>query len=331
MKIQEMQSISIVIPNHNMAGTIGMCLEAAFASEYDDFEVIVVDDHSSDNSLDIIRKFPCRLISLNEKAGASKARNIGAENSTGDIIFFTDADCLLQKDALSAASRTISKQKSGVIVGGTYTVKPFDKGFFSLFQSVFINYSETKHVANPDYIATHAMAIDSQTFKKSGGFPEDFLPMLEDVEFSHRMRRSGHILVMADHVKVQHIFNFSFIRSIRNAFRKTRYWTLYSLKNKDLASDSGCASFEIKFCVASLFLCLLSLSLWAIFENPFFLYPLPVIFGLNIFSSRKLIKAFFKANGAIFGISAFLYWTILYPIPVGLGGMAGLIGHLLKK
>lgn len=325
-----MQSISIVIPNHNMAGTIGMCLEAAFASEYDDFEVIVVDDHSSDNSLDIIRKFPCRLISLNEKAGASKARNTGAENSTGDIIFFTDADCLLQKDTLSAASRIISKE-GDVILGGTYTVKPFDKDFFSLFQSVSINYSETKNTANPDYIATHAMAVHSRTFKESGGFPEDFLPMLEDVEFSHRMKRSGRNLVMNPDIKVQHVFNFSFFRSLKNAFKKSRYWIIYSLANKDLTADSGCASSELKFNVLSFLVILLLLTSWAIIQNPLLLYMTSGAFTFNVISSRKLLISFFKAKGPVFAVLAFIYWTLFYPVPVGLGGISGLISHLLKK
>ncbi|MBI4825470.1 MAG: glycosyltransferase [Nitrospirae bacterium] len=325
-----MPSISIVIPNYNMAGTIGICLEAAFASQCDDFEVIVVDDNSSDNSVDIIKKFPCRIICLNENAGASKARNIGAQNSLGDIIFFTDADCLLQKMTLSAASRALSKE-GDVVLGGTYTVEPFDKDFFSRFQSVFINYSETKNTVAPDYIATHAMAMHSQTFRESGGFPEDFLPMLEDVEFSHRMKRSGKRLVMDPDIKVQHVFNFSFYRSVKNAFKKSRYWIMYSLANKDLAADSGCASSELKFNVLSFFAVLLLLASWAAFQTQLSLSLIPFILILNIISSRRLILAFYKAGGAKFAILSLLYWMTIYPVPVSAGGMYGIISSLLKK
>ncbi|MDO8283025.1 MAG: glycosyltransferase [Thermodesulfovibrionia bacterium] len=325
-----MPSISIVIPNYNMAGTIGICLEAALASEYDDFEVIVVDDNSSDNSVDIIKEFPCRLICLYENAGASKARNIGAQNSTGDIIFFTDADCLLQKDTLSAARRIISKE-GDIVLGGTYTVEPFDKDFFSRFQSVSINYSETKNTADPDYIATHAMAIHSRTFKESNGFPEDFLPMLEDVEFSHRMKGAGKRLVMNPDIKVQHVFNFSFSRSLKNAFKKSRYWIIYSLSNKDLTADSGCASSELKFNVLSFFVTLLLLASWAVFQQPLSLYLIPLTLTLNIALSRKLIMAFYRENGTVFAILSLLYWIVVYPVPVCAGGISGLISALLKK
>jgi len=47
-----------------------------------------------------------------------------------------------------------------------------------MFQSVFINYFELKRPEAPDYIATHAMAINAGTFRKSGGFPAEFLPCL---------------------------------------------------------------------------------------------------------------------------------------------------------
>jgi glycosyltransferase involved in cell wall biosynthesis len=67
--------ISVVIPNYNNGNTIGKCLEGVLSSKYDRYEVIVVDDASSDNSVEIINRFPCRLIRLEKHAGAAKARN----------------------------------------------------------------------------------------------------------------------------------------------------------------------------------------------------------------------------------------------------------------
>ncbi len=323
--------ISIVISNYNRAATIGKCLEAALSSRYKNFEVVVVDDNSVDNSIAIIKKFPCKLICLEKHAGASKARNIGAFSSNGDIIFFTDADCLLKEDTLSVVNRTLSKTGPDVIIGGTYTKIPYDKSFFSLFQSVFINYSETKNVENPDYIATHAMIIHAQTFRKSGGFPEDFLPILEDVKFSHRLQRTGYRLVMNPEIEVQHIFNFSLFASLRNAIRKSMYWTMYSLKNKDLLVDSGTASKELKINVASYFLSLLFLTLWIISQKPSFLFPLPLFLIFNSFVSRGLLKVFYKTKGALFAGLAYIYYTMLYPLPVGMGVIAGMMKYLLER
>ena len=234
--------ISVIIPNHNGEKTIGRCLDAAFASQYSNFEVIVVDDCSADSSANIIKEFPCRLIRLTEHGGASKARNTGAQNSSGEALFFIDNDCLLQPDTLAKAAAAYEEEGPGVIIGGTYTPLPYDQKFFSIFQSIYIHYSETKNTQNPDYVATHAMLIAKNMFHKSGGFNEQFMPILEDVEFSHRLKKMGATLRMVPEIQVQHIFNFTLVRSMRNGIRKSKYWSIYSMKNRDLLSDSGTAS-----------------------------------------------------------------------------------------
>jgi glycosyltransferase involved in cell wall biosynthesis len=235
--------ISVIIPNHNGEKTIGLCLKAAYNSDFDNFEIVVVDDCSADGSIAIIAQYPCRLIRLSEHGGASKARNTGAQNSRGDILFFIDADCLLQPDTLAKAASASMKSGPEVVIGGTYTWMPYDQNFFSIFQSIYIHYSETKNVQDPDYIATHAMLIRADIFKRSDGFNEEFMPILEDVEYSHRLKKMGYRMCMDPAIQVQHIFNFTLKKSFRNGIRKTKYWSIYSIKNKDLLSDSGKISF----------------------------------------------------------------------------------------
>lgn len=318
----------MIIPNYNGAVTVGKCLEAAFSSSHDSFEVIVVDDCSNDDSVEIIRRFPCRLIRLPEHAGAAAARNIGAQQSEGEILFFTDSDCLLQPDTLLMADSAITGREDRVF-GGTYTKVPYDKDFFSAFQSAFINYSETKR-SEADYIASHAMVMSRGLFIKSRGFPVDFLPIIEDVEFSHRLRRSGTTLEMVPGIVVQHIFRFSFLRSIVNAFRKSKYWTVYSLGNKDLLSDSGTASTGLKTnvlsCLASLGLVMLSLFL----KEDVLLLPIIPIFLLNVFVNRRLLAAFHSAGKSFFFMKALLYYILVYPFAVTVGSSAGVLEYLTR-
>lgn len=243
--------ISIVIPNYNGSATIGKCLEAAFASRYGNFEVVVADDCSTDDSVEIIRRYPCKLVRLEKHSGASAARNVGARNSRGELLFFTDADCLLKSDTLSLANRAISDYPEAII-GGTYEQLSYDGNFWSDFQSLFVHYSETRK-KEPDYIATHAMAVKADVFKNTGGFREEFLPILEDVEWSHRVRRAGRRLLMEPEIRVWHVFNFTLMRSLKNACRKSLYWTAYSIANRDLFADSGTASSELKVNVAVFF------------------------------------------------------------------------------
>jgi glycosyltransferase involved in cell wall biosynthesis len=328
---QNMSSlISVIIPVRNGSATIGKCLEAVYSSEYENFEVIVVDDNSEDDSVGIIKRHPCKLVRLEKHSGAAEARDRGAFESKGDIVFFTDADCLIKRNALSIVNKVLSEKGIDTVVGGTYTQESYDKGFFSLFQSVFINYSETKRLESPDYIATHAMALRAETFRKSGGFAQNFLPILEDVEFSHRLKKAGHRLVIDPDILVRHIFNYDLVRSLSNAARKSFYWTMYSLKNKDLFADSGTASTELKVNVVSCFISLLFLILWLFFQKLPYLYAMPVIWTINIFINRKLFNAFYRTRGMSFAFLASMYYTLLYPLAVGAGAISGVVKYLLR-
>lgn len=319
--------ISIIIPNYNSAKTIGLCLDAALASTYSNFEIVVVDDCSTDDSATIISRYSCNLVRLPEHGGAARARNIGAANSTGEILFFIDADCLLLPDTVAKAAAAHQEEGDGVIIGGTYTRQPYDQNFFSIFQSVYIHYSETKYCCAPDYIATHAMVISADLFKKSRGFDEIFLPILEDVEFSHRLKRLGCKLRMRPDILVQHIFNFSFMKSMRNGIKKSKYWSIYSIKNRDLLGDSGTASQEFKFnvlvCFSSLLLALISILL----QSWTFVLPLPLLFGVNLYLNRNLIMAFHDTGGSFFAIAALLYYTLVYPFAVGFGVCSAVFSH----
>lgn len=321
--------ISVIIPNYNGSATIDQCLNALFSSDYGEFEVVVVDDCSGDRSVEIIQRYPCRLIRLEKHSGAARARNRGAAESSGDILFFIDADCIVRADTLSVAYEAFQKYDAALI-GGTYTRTAFDDTFFSSFQSMFINYFETKN-SEPDYIASHAMLISKKLFMHSGGFPHEFLPIIEDVEFSHRLRRTGVRLVMYPGLLVGHIFNFTFAKSLLNAFKKSRYWTVYSMQNKDLLSDSGTASAELKINVVSNAL-IQSMMALSFFFQAFFCQALAaVVFVVNISFNRTFLKTFFKTKGPWFGVLAASYYLLIYPSAVIAGSVTGMMQYYLNS
>lgn len=323
--------ISIIVPVHNGSHTIGRCLESVIAAADRGVEIIVVDDGSDDATADIIGTFPVRLVRLDRHSGASAARNAGAAQSAGAILFFMDADCLLQQDTIARVRAAVAERGAGAVIGGTYTARPYDPGFFSLFQSIFVNYFETRRADAPDYIAAHAMVIDADAFRKAGGFPGDFLPIIEDVEFSHRLRRLGFRLVMDPGIQVQHIFNFTLLRSLKNAVRKSRFWTRYSLGNRDLLADSGTASRELKMTALAALLCLAAVVLWLATGETSLLWSLPVLAGTNAVINRGLIRAFGRTGGMLFALSAYGYYATLYAFAVATGAVIGMVEYLLES
>ncbi len=320
------RTVSIVVPNRNGAATIGACLEAAFASRGGGFEVVVVDDASDDGSVDVVRRFPARLVRLEAHAGVSRARNAGARAASGELLLFIDADCLLAPDALAAA-RTAHGGRAELVLGGTYTPRPADEDFFSRFQSAFIHHAETRAAA-PDYVAAHAMLVDAETFRRSGGFVEGaFLGVqasVEDVELSHRLRRAGCALAMCPGLLVTHVFRFSLRRSLANAVRKARTWTAYSLLARDLLADSGTASRALKANVVLAALAALLLAAGA--ATGAVAWPLAAagaLLALDLHLNRGLVAAWRRAGGLRFAVLATLYYATLYAAAVGIGAAAG--------
>jgi len=322
--------ISVIIPNYNGEKTLDLCLSAATSINDEAVEIIVVDDGSDDRSIDIIKRYSCTLIESSQHVGASHARNLGAQQAKGHFLFFTDADCLIQQNTLSQVRSMLSLADLHTIIGGTYTPRPYDPFFFSRFQSVFINYCESSNPQQADYIATHAMLINTELFLSSGGFAEDLWPILEDVEFSHRCRRAGMTLVMQPAIQVQHIFNFRLLDSCRNAIRKTRYWIQYSLKNQDLFVDSGTASIELKLNVSSFFICLLLAPGFAS-GNTTTLTAVMFLCFINVYINRKLLKAFYDVNGLMPGLADSGYYLFVYPLPIAVGMIAGFSDLLFNK
>ena len=321
--------ISVVIPNRNGAAFVGECLRAAFASDYRRFEVVVVDDGSEDASAEVIGAFPCRLVRL-PHGGVSQARNAGARAAVGDLLFFVDNDCLLHRDTLAVANASYGRRRD-LVLGGTYTPAPHDRDFFSAFQSVSIHHFETKR-AEPDYVASHAMVIDAELFRRSGGFVEgSFLgkaASVEDVELCHRLRAMGCRLEMNPDLLVTHMFRFSLRRSLANAHRKARTWTRYSIGNRDLLADSGAASLELKANVLASAAAAAGVVASAVQGARWPLVLAAAALAVDLAINRRLIAAWRRTGGALFSILATAYYVTAYAAAVAAGGLAGGAQHL---
>jgi teichuronic acid biosynthesis glycosyltransferase TuaG len=90
-----MSLVSVIIPCYNSKSKISRTLEMIFSQTYKNIEVIVVDDYSTDNSVDIVKSFNdsrLKLIELKINKGAGNARNVGIKFSKGDVIAFCDSD-----------------------------------------------------------------------------------------------------------------------------------------------------------------------------------------------------------------------------------------------
>ena len=112
--------ISVVIPTHNRKDLLRRCLEAVLNQDYPDYEVIVVDDGSTDGTGEMVRReFPqVRIIRQVPNRGPAAARNRGIEVATGEIVAFTDDDCVVPRDWLTRLAEGFRRYPDVAGVGG---------------------------------------------------------------------------------------------------------------------------------------------------------------------------------------------------------------------
>jgi cellulose synthase/poly-beta-1,6-N-acetylglucosamine synthase-like glycosyltransferase len=227
--------ISIIIPSYNPGKNIINLIESLLSQDCGDKYEIVVVDSSTDNTRDIISKYPIKVF-FQKPSGAAAARNVGIKKSKGDIIVFIDSDCIAPKTWLKNLLEPF--KDSGVFgVAGTYRNK--NNSSISKFIQYEIEYRHEKMVDKKeiDFVGTYNCAYRRDVFDSVGYFDEK-LTQAEDADFSFRASKEFKIVfnktayVYHDHVS--DMFGF-----IKQKFQRG-FWKpiLYSRNKSKLVGDS---------------------------------------------------------------------------------------------
>ncbi len=197
--------ISVIIPAYNAAQIIGECLEALLHQSMDqaDYEVIVVDDGSTDGTDEIARAHGVRVFSQPNQ-GPTTARNQGVAQAGGDILLFTDADCVPAETWIEEMVKPLSDPEV-VGVKGAYATRQqgLTPRFIQLeFEDRYRLLRRDKYI---DFVDTHAAAFKRRVFDIAGGFdPSIPGPTAEDADLSYRIASLGYKMVFNPKAIVYH-------------------------------------------------------------------------------------------------------------------------------
>jgi glycosyltransferase involved in cell wall biosynthesis len=118
------RKVSIIVPVYNCASTIEKCLLSLISQTYENKEIIVVDDHSIDDTSEILRRmaeeYNIKVIRLPRNSGEGVARNEGIKYATGDIIFEAEADAHYERDYIELCVRHLEDPKIGTVIGALH-------------------------------------------------------------------------------------------------------------------------------------------------------------------------------------------------------------------
>ena len=110
-------TFSIIVPAYNAANTLSRLLDSLEKQTCRDFEVIVINDASTDGTATIARGYDCTLINLADNRGPAYCRNLGAKRASGEILLFTDSDCQAHRNWVENIRRIFSATDTDAIMG----------------------------------------------------------------------------------------------------------------------------------------------------------------------------------------------------------------------
>src|SRR5262249_8925142 len=113
--------VSVVVCSYNGAPTLAQCLRSLMALDYSDYEVIVVDDGSTDETREVLGHFPDIRVIHQPNRGLSVARNVGLEAATGDVVAYTDSDCFADADWLTQLVHQLERTGAAAVGGPNLT------------------------------------------------------------------------------------------------------------------------------------------------------------------------------------------------------------------
>ena len=199
-----MPRVSVIVPVYNGEDTIAACVESILAQSLprDDFEVILIDNASSDGTPAVLERYRDHAVILHEsKRGPSAARNRGLRNATGEIVAFTDADCIVHRDWLSRIIEPLRDPTVGIVGGMIQSVRPCNA--VEEFGERIHDHRLAIEYYSPPYAITMNWASRRADLEKVGLFDEELL-RCEDCDLAYRLVAAGYRIVHEPAAVVYH-------------------------------------------------------------------------------------------------------------------------------
>jgi len=217
--------ISVVIPVYNGEKTLGQCLSSVLNQTYENYEVLVVDNNSGDTTKEIIVDFQKKSKKIRYlfegRQSVGQARNAGINMAIGEILLFTDADCILPKNWIEALTEPIKKENEEVVVGSskgnisnywTRNIEKADLDFLEKSRSGrYINSLDGKN-----------FAIKKELMKKLMFDPK--IKMFDDLDLYIRLKKLTRVR-FSESAEVGHYHRSSFKKFVKMNFVRG-FWSM---------------------------------------------------------------------------------------------------------
>ena len=234
--------LSIVMPVYNAESTLAECLTRVFQSTLDGFEVVLVDDGSTDNTRAIAEEFPVRVVPSGGRVGPAAARNVGAREALGDFIFFIDSDVMVRPDTLS---RLMARFDQGDVDGlvGVQALELRYRNLPSRYKNLWMRWTYLRKQSAAEDVPcfyTTAAAIRRDVFLRVGGFDQGYGgPSVEDQAFAQKLMRLGVRIRVQPELEVEHVKRYSLRTMLKTDYHRAVSLTRLQLRHREDLSQNN--------------------------------------------------------------------------------------------
>jgi glycosyltransferase involved in cell wall biosynthesis len=218
---------TVIVPCYNSKAHLEACLASLSRSRDVEFECIVVDDGSTDGSLELAQSLGFRTVSTGTRSGPARARNLGAEHASADLLIFIDADVEVHDDTIARFVQCFADEPDATAVMGSYDEKPADPGFLSQYRNLMHAFFHSTGRRAATTFWSGCGAIRKAVFLEYGGFSLEFnRPAIEDIELGYRLKSGGHRLMLDRDIQVTHRKRWTFWQMVKtDVFDRAIPWT----------------------------------------------------------------------------------------------------------
>jgi GT2 family glycosyltransferase len=268
-------ALSVVVPVRNGGQDFERCLQRLRDSRATDFELIVVDDGSTDDSGALAKSAGAIVVHHPFPQGPAAARNLGARVAKAPLIFFLDADVAIHPHSLELALARFDADPRLSALFGSYDDTPTAPGIVSQYRNLLHHFVHQQGQFHQGIRPVHTFwtgcgIIRRDVFLAYGGFDPRLYPRpaIEDIELGYRLTRAGHRIVLARDVLATHMKRWTLAEMVRtDIFRRGVPWAILIKRTATVETDLNVKS-DQKACVALTVLSLIATlacvaTLWA--------------------------------------------------------------------
>jgi glycosyltransferase involved in cell wall biosynthesis len=314
--------ISVIIPVHNGEKHIAKCLEALIQSNYPTFEIILVDDCSTDNTLAIAKAKGLSVIGTKTRSGPAVARNLGAMHAQGDILLFLDADIMVRKESLALIENNFSRNPDIAALFGSYDDEPEAGNFLSQYRNLFHHFIHQTASVNAFSFWAGCGAIKKKVFAEIGGFDgiRYRRASIEDIELGYRLKKKGYRILLVKELQVKHLKHWDFKSILKtDILQRAIPWSRLIIETKAMPKDLNLktshrinALFAGLLMLLSIIIILDHITSYTLSVTPAASFLLFIVFINLLILDHKLYFFFARKRGITFAAMAVPHQVLYY-------------------